>query len=170
MHVSEVLTPRRDGRRSPPSATFASARPPCRLSVRHVFPDSICGSRNVYPQTHFCGTKASTAQIKAVVLKQSHHFRPTRRGCFFPAKAQKKSTPDGSAKRVFKLREQQCQYFRMGRPSEWIDDMAVGPTRALRLCRGERRPSRRGVSTSNNHEQVNQRPSVSSNYERRNAH
>ncbi|MFM7800591.1 MAG: hypothetical protein ACKO69_00340 [Limnohabitans sp.] len=72
-----MLTPWRLGRRSPPATTFASARPQCRYPC--VFS----------PAAFLCLMKSS--------FNQTLHFRPTRRGCFFQAKAQKKSTPDGSA-------------------------------------------------------------------------
>jgi hypothetical protein len=40
-------------------------------------------------------------RFKRPSFSQKECFRPNRRGRFFRAKAQKKSAPDGSAKRVF---------------------------------------------------------------------
>ena len=40
--LGDVLTPCRLGRRSPPTATFASARPPCRLSARFFLRLHFC--------------------------------------------------------------------------------------------------------------------------------
>jgi hypothetical protein len=58
---------------------------PCRLG-RHV----------VYPSALFSSTAFLLLEKSSFNL--TYHFRPTRRGCFFRAKAQKKSTPDGAAK------------------------------------------------------------------------
>ncbi len=80
--LTEVLTPRRDSRRSPWQSHDVRVGPPA-VSFVH--------------STYFCGS----IQIATTTTKQhfsyQHHFRPNRRGRFFRAKAQKKIAPDGSA-------------------------------------------------------------------------
>jgi hypothetical protein len=62
---------------------------PTAMSFVHsmYFSDNISADRH----TNQLRQKKTSANFKC-------HFRPNRRGCFFRAKAQKKSAPDGSAK------------------------------------------------------------------------
>ena len=77
--------------------TFASARPPWRLSTRRISPTAFL-------------------RFKRPSFRQKHHFRPNRRGRFFPAKAQKKIAPDGSAKACLQTLNAEMPLFRMVRP------------------------------------------------------
>jgi hypothetical protein len=74
------------------------------MSLVHspIFSDSISEDRH----TNQLRQKKNWANFK-------YHFRPNRRGRFFRAKAEKKSAPDGSAKRDFNWQacrqQQKCQ-------------------------------------------------------------
>jgi hypothetical protein len=56
-----------------------------------VGPTAMSIVRSLFSPTAFLLLEKSSFNL-------TYHFRPTRRGCFFRAKAQKKSTPDGAAK------------------------------------------------------------------------
>jgi len=73
-----------------------------------VGPPAMSFVRSMFLPTAFMRLKKPSHE-NAIALNPETSLEATRRGCFFQAKAQKKSTPDGSAKRVFKLQEQKCQ-------------------------------------------------------------
>jgi hypothetical protein len=77
--------------------------------------------------------------------------------CFFSALSLEKNTPSVGLcdvigvscvsvfMRFWYIEPQKCRRRKMG---EWTNDMAGGPTRALPLSGGERRPTRHGANTS----------------------
>jgi hypothetical protein len=91
--LSEVLSPRRFGRRSLP----------LRANVRVGPPAMSSSTRSFSPTAYLRLKKPSFNQI---------HDRGRQRGRFFRAKAQKKIAPDGRPKRAFN-EPQEYQYFRM---------------------------------------------------------
>jgi len=72
------------------AATFASARPPCRLSNRKIFSDGI-------------------SAVSEVLLVQRITKGRTGGGVFFERKRRKKAHRTGRPKRVFTCRQQKCQ-------------------------------------------------------------
>ena len=90
---SEVFTPCRLGRRSPPAATFASARPPCRLSARYVFSDCISAFNCVFLARHFCISINQEFPVNEIRLAQWTSLQADSEGAFFSSEsAEKKRT------------------------------------------------------------------------------
>ena len=95
------------------SPLTAAARQCSRRPARHGV------VRSTFSLAAFLRFKKTEVTKKVIVRKKIHHFRTTRRGCFFRAKAQKKIAPDGRPKRDFiepkrDFNEpQECQPIRM---------------------------------------------------------
>ena len=107
------------------AATFASDRPPCRLSDRYISFDGISAVVEI-PLYHLPIRKHFSNQI---VLSGR-----TGGGVFFERKRRKKAHRTGRPKRELTFRLQKCQHQRTGRPKH------VLTSRQLKRRRNQHQP------------------------------
>ena len=87
--LSKTFTPCRVGRRSPPAASFASARPPCRLSTRLFFSDGI-------------------SAVQETQLQPKRALQAEQEGAFFSSESAEKNRTGWFGQSV-SFRLQECQ-------------------------------------------------------------